>query len=77
MPSKALEMGVCFHRAPVLGKMGGSSFPSAFERRVTFFIRRSRMEVFERYVKKDLKTGNSLHGGPLWGTWRGFVYRDF
>jgi len=37
MLSKALEMGVCFHREPVLGNMGGRSFPRAFEKRVIFF----------------------------------------
>jgi len=26
---------------------------------------------------KVLETGNSLHKGPLWGTWRGSVFRDF
>jgi len=36
MLSKALEMGVCFHRGPVLGNMGGRSFLRAFERRVKF-----------------------------------------
>jgi len=41
---KSLEMGVCFHRGPVLGKMGGRSFPRASERRVKFlFIRRTFM----------------------------------
>ena len=38
MPSKALEMGVCFHSSPVLGNMGGPSFPRALERRVKFLI---------------------------------------
>jgi len=44
MLSKALEMGVRFHGGPVLGNMGGCSFPRAFERRVKFlFIRRTLM----------------------------------
>jgi hypothetical protein len=30
--SKALEMGVCFHRVLLLGNMEGRSFPRAFER---------------------------------------------
>ena len=39
MLSKALENGVCFHREPVLGNMGGGhSFPRAFEKRVRFFL---------------------------------------
>jgi len=27
--------------------------------------------------KKTLETGNSLHRGPRWGSWRRFVYWDF
>jgi hypothetical protein len=38
MLSKALEIGVCFHRGPFLGNMGGRSFSRAFERRVTFLL---------------------------------------
>jgi len=41
MPIKALEMGVCFHKVPVLGKMwrgGWRCFRRAFERRVKFFL---------------------------------------
>jgi hypothetical protein len=34
--SKALEMGVCIHKGPVLGNMGGCSFPRVFERRIKF-----------------------------------------
>jgi hypothetical protein len=37
MLTKALEMDISFHRAPILGKMEGS-FPRAFERRDKFFI---------------------------------------
>jgi len=45
--TKALEMGVCFYRGPVLGNMGERSFPRAFKRRVKFlfiitFMRNSR-----------------------------------
>jgi len=36
MPSKALEMGVCFCRGPVLGENGGCSFVRAFEIREKF-----------------------------------------
>jgi hypothetical protein len=57
MPSKALEVGVCFHRGPVLGNMGGRSFPGAFERRETFFIRRTFIEEFERHVKEGCGNG--------------------
>jgi hypothetical protein len=58
--------------------MGGRSFPRAFERRVKFlFIRRTLVEEFERHVKKALETGNSLHRGPRWGSWKGFVTGTF
>jgi hypothetical protein len=36
--NKDLEMGVCLHRDPVLGNMGGRSFPRVFERRVKFLF---------------------------------------
>jgi len=36
--SKALEMGVCFHKGLILGNMGGCSFPRAFERRVKLLL---------------------------------------
>jgi len=31
--SKAVKMGICFHRAPLLGNVEGRSFLRAFERR--------------------------------------------
>jgi len=36
MLSKALEMGVCFHRGPAFGEHGGTLFSGAFERRDKF-----------------------------------------
>jgi hypothetical protein len=36
MLSKALEMSVCFHRGPLLGKMEGHSSPRNLERRDKF-----------------------------------------
>jgi hypothetical protein len=64
MLSNALEIGVCFHRAPVLGNRGGHSFPRVFERRVKFlFIRRTFIEVFERQVKEDWRATLSI-GAP-------------
>ena len=36
MVNKAPEMGVCFHRGPLLGNMEGRSFPRTFERRNKF-----------------------------------------
>jgi len=79
MPSKALEMGACFHRGPILGNMGGCSFPRTFERRVKFLFLLGQLLLRNSRVsrKKVLETGNSLHRGRRWGTWRGFVYWDF
>jgi len=57
MLAKALEVGVCFQRVPVLGNMGGRSFPRAFERRVKFlFIRRTVMRNSRDTQKKVLAT---------------------
>ena len=69
--SKAVGMGVCFHKGLVLGNMGGHSFPRAFERRVKFFYQEKDMS------KKAPEMGNSLHKGLHWGTWSEFVFRDF
>ena len=45
MRSRALEMGVCFHRGLVLGNMEGRSFSRAFEKSVKcLFIRRTFIE---------------------------------
>ena len=35
------------------------------------------MRKLREMLKKALETGNSLFKGPLWGTWRGFVFREF
>ena len=71
-------MGVCFHKVPVLGNMGGRSFPRAFEKRVRFFLSEELLLRNSRdMLKKALEMGNSLHRGPSWGAWRGFIYRDF
>jgi hypothetical protein len=55
MLSKALKMGVCFHRGPLLGNMKGRSFPRVFERRDKFLCLGTYFcKEFERYVKKAL-----------------------
>jgi len=36
MLSKALEMGICFHRGPAFGEHGGTLCSRAFERREKF-----------------------------------------
>jgi hypothetical protein len=43
MLSKALEMGACCHRVPVVENNGGRSFPMAFDRRVKFLFIRTVM----------------------------------
>jgi hypothetical protein len=49
--SMVLEMRICFHRGPVLGNMGGRSFPRAFARMVKFlFYQENIYEEFERHV---------------------------
>ena len=63
MLSKALEMGICFHRDPVLGNMGGEiSF---------FFIRRTFIEEFERHVKEGAGNGKLVHRDPVLGNMGG------
>jgi hypothetical protein len=52
MPSKALEMGFCFHKGPVLRNIWGRSFPRAFERRMKFLVPEEFYEKFERLVKE-------------------------
>jgi hypothetical protein len=54
-------MNVCFYRGPVLGNMGGRSFPRVFERRVKFlFYPKNFWEEFKRHVNED-----SPHWLPL------------
>ena len=79
MPSKALEMGICFHRDPVLGNMGERSFPTAFERRMKFLFLSGELLLRNSrdMYKKAVEMANSLHRGPHWWTWKGFVYQDF
>jgi hypothetical protein len=53
MPSRALEICVCFHRGPVLGEHGGTLLSWAFERREKFLlIRGNLIEEFEGHVKE-------------------------
>ena len=72
MLSKALEMGVFFHRGPVLGNMGDAPFlnPSR-EGSNYFYISRNFMRNSRNMYKKALETGKSLRRGPRWGTWWG------
>jgi hypothetical protein len=57
MPSKVLEMGVCFHKAPVLGNMEGHFFLRAFEGREKFLFVRRTFEKFETHVKEGSGNG--------------------
>ena len=45
MLSKALEMGACFHRGPLLGNMEGCSFLRAFKSRGKKILRGIFMRV--------------------------------
>ena len=67
MLNKALEMGACFHRGPVLGNMEGRYFLRAFDRKVKFlFIRKTLIGEFDRHVTEG--RGNrrrSPQGFPL------------
>jgi hypothetical protein len=65
MLSKALVMEVCFHRSPAFGEVGVLSFHRVFERRDKFLYLGEFYKEFERYVKKDLYTGSSLHWAPV------------
>ena len=72
MLSKALEMGVCFHGSPVLGNMGGRSFPGAFERWEKFiFLLGKFYEEFERHVKEGSGNRQLSPKGPLLGNLEG------
>jgi hypothetical protein len=64
MPSKDLEIGICFHRSPVLGKMRGS-FPRAFERRLKFLLNRSFIEEFNRHVTEGSGKGPLSKEAPV------------
>jgi hypothetical protein len=58
MLSKALEMGVCFHRGPVYGEHGEHSFTRAFEERHKFLY-------LGTFLMRDMI--NSLKRGPVNG----------
>jgi hypothetical protein len=79
MLSKALEIGVCFHRGPVLGNMGGRSFLRAFERRVkfSFYQENFYQELGETSLRRFWKLAPLLHKAPRWRTWKRFIFRDF
>jgi hypothetical protein len=71
MLSKALQMGVCFHRVPLMGNMEGCSFLRAFEKRKKILI-----FIFKRVLRDMQKCPVNGYLSPQ-GTLRGFVCRDF
>ena len=74
MLSKALEMGVCFHRGPASGEHGGDApFLGLLREGKIFFIYPHFYEEFEKCVKKAPQTGSSLHRGPFEESGGGFV----
>jgi len=53
MLSKALEMGVCFHRGPILGNMGGTFISNGLrEKGEISFYQENTYEELERHVKE-------------------------
>jgi hypothetical protein len=70
MLSKALEMGVYFHRVLLLGNMEGRSFLMAFEKR------EEKNLIFMRVLRDMQKFPVNGHLSQL-GTWRAFVCQDF
>jgi hypothetical protein len=59
-------MGVLVNKVPILGSMGGCSFPRVFERRVRFlFIRRNFIAEFQRHVKEGSGNGQLSPLGNL------------
>jgi len=78
MYRKALEMGICVHKGPILGNMGLCSYPRAFKRRVRFlFIRRNFIAEFKRHVKEGCGIGHLSSSGPPLGNLAGFIYWNF
>jgi hypothetical protein len=69
IPSKALEMGVCFHMGSLLGDMGGGTFLSWDLRekgKFSLFVRRKFIEEFRRRVKDSCGNGATICiGSPL------------
>jgi hypothetical protein len=87
MLSKALEMGVCFHRVPGFGERGGAPFLGPLREGKHFFIYGNFFKEFERYVKKGPVNGKlsigalvgELGGGSFTGTYfsqRKYIYLD-
>jgi hypothetical protein len=64
MLSKALEMGVCFRRGPLLENKEGHSFLSAFEKRKKKILFRGIFVWVSRYMQK-CPVNASLHRGPV------------
>jgi len=80
MLSKALEIGVCFHRGPVLGNTERRSSPRAFERRENFlYLGKFLCGILEVCKKKSCKRA-VLVIGALLGKLKGFrlleLWRD-
>jgi len=58
MLSKALEMGVCFHRVRLLVNMEGRSFPRAFQKgKKILYLGKLLFEIWKVRNKKGLLNG--------------------
>ena len=72
MPKKGSGNGHLFPYSPILWKMGGRSFPRAFDRRVKFLsIMRKCIEEFERHVREDSGNGQLSPKRPPLGKMEG------
>ena len=77
MLSKAVEMGVCFHRGPAFEEHGGTPIFLGLWREGNFFILGNFYKKFERYVKKTRQKGNSLNRSPVEEPGVGSFTRNF
>ena len=78
MLSKALEMGVCFHRGPTcVERAGGAPLLGSLKEEKMFFTEGNFYDQFERDVKRALEMGSSLHRGPFGERGRGSFIGTF
>jgi hypothetical protein len=75
MLSMALEMDV-FPHEPSFGEKRRDTFLAPSREEINFFIKGYVYKEYERYFKKGLLAGSSLHRA-LFGNLDGFGYWDF
>jgi len=74
MLSKAMEMGVCFHKGLFLGNIGGRYFPRAFERSDKFLLSGEILWVIRETCKRKLRKRATLSLGVPFGEPGGVSY---